>query len=421
MIFDRVKYGLVTISSLIWCICIDAHAISLKEVEKIALKEAPELAQLRHSEYSLRESAVAAGQLSDPKLQAGLINVPTDSFDLDQENMTQMKFSLVQNFPKGRTLSVKSRQINMLANAESFKTLDTKGKILQMVRNDWLSLYYWYEADKIIKENKRIFKQLVEITESMLAAGKKSQHDVLRAYLELSKIENHQIHIKKEIGISHANLARWVGNGISNQIIPNKLPQWLPPPSSELLSLLVKNHPQIKKDSSVISASRQGVKLAKQEYFPGWALNLSYSYRRGNIPNMDNKRADFVGAQVTLDLPVFTKNRQNKVLKASKENLHAMQNIQISDYRKMTAEAEQELVKWKKLTEQKKLYKDKLIPESKQHAKATLIAYQNDKSDFLTVIRAYIIDLDTQLENLKINVDRAKTRVSLFYLEGADL
>ena len=143
------------------------NELSLEKIERIAIKTSPELSLLRHKEQALYESSVAAAQLPDPKLQAGLINVPTDSFSLTQENMTQLKLGIAQVFPKGDSLAIKSEQKKILANAEKYGALNLQENILRIVRNEWLDLYYWRQANKIIIKNRKIFKHLVKVTESI--------------------------------------------------------------------------------------------------------------------------------------------------------------------------------------------------------------------------------------------------------------
>tara|TARA_R110002124_G_scaffold242653_1_gene407797 strand:- start:7828 stop:8091 length:264 start_codon:yes stop_codon:yes gene_type:complete len=84
----------------------------------------------------------------------------------------------------------------------------------------------------------------------------------------------------------------------------------------------------------------------------------------------------------------------------------------------MKSDLLQFLVMWKKLSKQTDFYQARLIPEARQYSKATLTAYQNNQGDFPTVARAYVSDLNTQLESLKLQVDKSKARVALLYLEG---
>lgn len=393
-------------------------ALTLPEVEQMALHSSPEISQLENKANSLREKAVAAGQLADPKLQAGIINIPTDSFSFTQENMTQILVGVSQSFPKGRSLSIKSRQVELLSLAEEYKSQNISAEILKTVRNEWVDIYYWCQAAKIIEENRVIFEHLVKVTESMLATGKNYQHDVFHAKLELSQIENRIIIIAEELRTTRVQLARWIGECMANKAAPIRLPEWPSLLNEKVLVQCICQHPQLKADAANTEANFQGVKLAEQQYKSGWTLAINYSFREGNNPVMGGKRSDFIGAQVSLDLPIFTTNRQDKEVAASLDTLNADKDTEVSDLRKLVSEVEQNYVLWRKLSKQIELYQQQLIPEAEQYAKSSLIAYQNDQADFLTVIRAYVSKLNIQLENLKIQVDHNKTRIALLYLEG---
>ena len=56
----------------------------------------------------------------------------------------------------------------------------------------------------------------------------------------------------------------------------------------------------------------EAVELAEQAYKPGWALDLNYGYREGNLPSGE-PRSDFVSVAVTVDLPIF-RSLLNKII-----------------------------------------------------------------------------------------------------------
>ena len=59
--------------------------LSLKEAEQIALDLDPMTKVFAARAEAYTEQAVAEGQLPDPKLKLGTVNVPVDSFDIEQE------------------------------------------------------------------------------------------------------------------------------------------------------------------------------------------------------------------------------------------------------------------------------------------------------------------------------------------------
>ena len=48
---------------------------------------------------SVQGTVTLSGQLPDPKLKIGVMNLPLDSFERDQEAMTQLQLGLQQAFP----------------------------------------------------------------------------------------------------------------------------------------------------------------------------------------------------------------------------------------------------------------------------------------------------------------------------------
>ena len=61
--------------------------------------------------------------------------------------------------------------------------------VLAAVRQAWLDTYYWQRAGTIVGSSRPLFSDLVTVTESLFAAGRAQRKDVLRAELELSRLE----------------------------------------------------------------------------------------------------------------------------------------------------------------------------------------------------------------------------------------
>ena len=75
---------------------------------------------------------------------------------------------------------------------------------------------------------------------------------------------------------------------------------------------------------------------------------------------------------------------------------------------------------WKRLGERKILYETRLLTAAKNNSRAALNAYQSGVSEFNTLMRAQITELDVRLENLRIRVDRAIAQAKILYVIGGD-
>lgn len=394
-----------------------ANALTLQQAEQAAISQSPEIKSLHAKSTSLRQAAVAAGQLSDPMLMLSAMNVPVNTFSFNQEAMTQVQVGLEQSFPKGRSLHYRSQQKEAMSRSENEKARATNAQILQNVRISWLNLYYWIHAKQIVHGQKKIFRHLVKVTESMLANNKAEQMDVVRAQLELTDLDNKIIEINQQIDTARSQLARWIGPSLASKANPATLPAWMKPPVDFSLQNMIKRHPELRAEQEISTAALNGIKWAEQQYIPGFTVSVAYGFRQGSNDN-GSGRPDLLTAQVNMDLPIFTAKRQSKTLESNKEAYISSQQNSMSRYRELREILSSQYAVWKEQRNSATLYKNKLIPEAQQYAEATMTAYQNAKTDFPTLARAYIRELNTELGGLKAAVNRDMARANLFYLEG---
>ena len=72
-----------------------SETLSLQYAEQLALERDPVLSMKRAQSQAFLDKSVAADTLPDPKLKLGLLNYPTDTFDRDQEPMTQTRIAIL--------------------------------------------------------------------------------------------------------------------------------------------------------------------------------------------------------------------------------------------------------------------------------------------------------------------------------------
>ena len=68
---------------------VSAASLTITEAEQLALKEDYTLRAISARSQSMSELSVATEKLPDPQLKLGFANLPTDTFNLGQEPMTQ--------------------------------------------------------------------------------------------------------------------------------------------------------------------------------------------------------------------------------------------------------------------------------------------------------------------------------------------
>ncbi len=397
-----------------------APVLTLAQAEKMALVDEPGIVSQQWQMESLSAQSIADGQLNDPKLQVILNNLPTDTFEFDQENMTQFKVGIIQQFPSGDSLNIRQQKTRKQSELLLSKISDRKLSIIKEVRLTYFEIYYWEKAKKTIKQNKQFFSQLVDIVQSMFSVGRNNQQDLIRAQLELSRLDDRIVKITQNINTQRSKLSRWIGAQNSSQTLATQLPALSIPVISddfETLSQHFFSHPKILEIDKKMEISRKDIELAKESYKPGWALNVGYGYRDNN-PN-GTKRADFLTAGVTMDIPLFTANRQDKKLLAKEHRYQSLKDTRVEMLRQLVANLQQEAANEEQLQNRHQLYNNLILPQAGQQTQASLVAYQSDRGDFADVMRAYIDDLNARLDERRIAVDHLQSKARILYFTSS--
>ena len=392
-------------------------SLSLQEAESLAADQDPRLSEIRLKSEALQESAVAAGTLPDPKLKFGLMNFPTDTFDRDQEPMTQIQLGVVQMFPSGDTLQLKSDRMVDNAKGETARAMAQKRNVIQQVRMNWLDVYYWQHAADLVARNRKLFKQLVNVTESLYAVGRRKQQDVLRAELELGLLDDRETQVATMVEMQRANLAKLIGQQAAYRPLSTAFPSLPEIPAPEISRQLLTRHPLLDLEQARVDASQKDVAIARQAYKPAWLLDVTYGFRDGYNPN-GSERADFLSAMVMMDMPLFTGKRQDRNLSANKLKHQASLYAREDRVRELNKAWEVSNAEWLRLGERVRLFETSLLAKARENSKASLHAYQNDQGDFSSLMRARIMEFETELKALRMRVDYAKSQAKLLYLVG---
>ncbi len=395
---------------------VDASGLGLNEVERLALREDPSVEVIKANRLALDELSVAAGQLPDPMLKLGLMSLPTDTFHLGQEAMTQVQVGLIQKFPRGHTRALSAQQIKQRSEGLDETVVEQKLRILLDVREQFLETIKQQQLLTINAEAIRVFSELADVTQDYYATGKVNQEDVFQASVEVAKVEERAQRILQEEERARARLATWIGE-VAYQDLAQGWPPLETPSSDAVIQENLKDHPRILALDKNIAASETGVELARQKYKPEFSLDVTYGGRGGTGPD-GTSRPDLLSAMVVMDLPLFHKNRQDRVTAASIAQSSAAMYTRDDVYRRMLREIDLHASTLRRQQERFSLFNTILVPESEASSMASFEAYQSSVGDLTTLLRAQLTEFELRLDQARLQAEILKTQARLLYLEG---
>ena len=124
----------------------------LESLIQEALERNPEILALRKSVSATKAQIPQAGALPDPMLKLGLLNLPVNSFDFDQEPMTGKQVMLTQRIPFPGILGLKQEVSCEVTTMTEAQLRAKENEIIRKVKEAIFNLGYLKQAFHLCPE-----------------------------------------------------------------------------------------------------------------------------------------------------------------------------------------------------------------------------------------------------------------------------
>lgn len=365
--------------------------LGLDDAVALALSDNPGLGSLQARARALADVPSQVGTMPDPTLTLGVLSLPTDTYSLSQEAMTQTQVGIGFTLPFPGKLGLREQVADLEAGTAKQDVAERRLALISTVRLIWWNLFYLDRALSLVQRNRSLLRDFVKIAETKYKTGQGMQSDVLLAQVELSKLLETEIALRASRRSQTSALNALLGRTANNEVIlPDRVTETLPPlpDSAMLINLAQQNRPLIVARRNILEAARARTQLAEKDYYPDLRLGAAYGFRR-NDPS-GKSRADLVSITLNLNLPIFAGSRQDSAVDQrqaeEQKDKYSLQDASVQ----VGAETEQAIADYLAAREQASLYKSGIIPQASQTSSAMFAAYQVNKVDFSNLVRAQI-------------------------------
>jgi len=412
-----IEYSLIALLSLLGTPSVRAGGLTLADAEHIAVERDAMLRQLGAEAEAMRERAIAESQLMDPKLRVGAVNVPVDSFSFTAEDMTMVELGVSQEFPAAGVRRLTRQKMDQSAAAADAMASDRRRTVQREVRRVWVELGYIAGARELLAAQTSWVEQMRASARARYAAGEGKQLDLLQAGLDAAMLREQQLDLDRDEAMRRAQLGRWIGDEQAAAAGPFSLPARAEPPTFGVLEDRLLRHPAQADYERRIDAAKTAVELAEKSKQPGWMLDVSYGLRSGEDP-FGMTRSDMLSAMVTVDLPLFRGNRQDREVSAALAEQRGLHEQHDDHRREMHAMLQEAWATARKTGDLEKFYESDLLPLADQSVQAALLAWSSNRAMIDEVVTARRVALETRMKHLRLAADRAQAQFDIDYLAG---
>lgn len=384
------------------------NGLSLEEVVNEAVENNPEFLAAMERWEATKAIIPQVRWWSAPQFSIGFDELPAGSYSLSEARMRM--YSVSQMIPFPGKLTLMGKMAGNMADMAREEYEEKKNEVVAKVKIAYYDLFFVHKAIEINNENKELIHKFAKIAETKYSVGEVSQHDVLKAQVELSLIIDDLITLEQEeLPTASAKLNELLNRpphsplGIPDEFEIPKLNKTI----EDIESLAIDNRPKLIAMKYEVEKSSSALTLAKMEYLPNFMVAVKQEDMQMAMGTETTR-----GIMVSMDIPLWGW-RQGFGIKEKSADKRASEFSYQSIKNMVLYEVRDALAKFNASERRVNLFKTSIIPQAEQALKSASVAYETGKVDFLTLIESERILRDVKLKYYKVLCEHGKNLANL--------
>lgn len=330
---------------------------------------------------------------------------------------------IAQVFPWFGKLSLRGDVATKAANAARKRYDAAKLKLFFEVKDAYYEYYYLSKSVAVTQENITLVKHLESVARSRYKAAVGTHPDVIRAQVEIVKLEDRH---QALLDLRQPIVARL--NAALNRPAEADIPwpseisvQDVNVEDKDLLVELMAGNPELQALDFEIDRNKHAIELAKKNYYPDFNLGLNFidtdSSPAGN-PSDEGK--DPVIAMISINLPIW-REKYDAGVRQARARYYAARQDRTEKTNSLGSELKLVLYRFRDTERKIDLYGDALLPKARESLKVTESGYLATIASFTDLIDAQRIFLEFALAYERALADQAQSLAKLEMLLGREI
>jgi len=335
----------------------------------------------------------------------------------------QQKFGIMQVFPWFGKIQARTDLAAAKAQAARQGYETTKLNLFRQVKAAFYEFAYLATAIDIAKHNLELLQHFEEVARTKYRTATAIHPDIIRAQVELAKIEDI---LKSLEQLREPTVARL--NSVLNRPIDAKLawpeksrPENVPLDRRHIVQALKRANPELAELSWEIQAAKSSVELAKKKFYPDIGVGLDWIQTDGAVsPGVRGSGDDPVILMFSMNIPLW-QDKYKAAERQAKANVRKIQEQRTDTENKILSRAFEVLYDIEDSQRKTHLYGDVLASKAQELVQASETAYKAGTIDFLSLIDAQRMLLKYELDYERALTNNQQKLAELEMLIGTEL
>ena len=279
------------------------------------------------------------------------------------------------------------------ANAAYFDVGEERLRIAEAARIAYYEYFLAHRQLAVIADSAELLQDFRDTAQSKYQSSQVEQQDVLLAEVELAELRRRQLEVARQARVARAriNTLLLVPPEAPLAPAPVELPtREVVSSSDKLRSLALSQRPELAAQEARIRAERYAVALAGKEFYPDMEFIARYD---AFWQEPEDSLRPMVG--MNLNLPIYRQKRWAAV-RETRARVAQQQAALEGRINEIAFEVEQAYQRVEESRQALQVYRERLLPTSRQSIEAARAGYTAGRLDFLRLIESQRQLLDLQ-------------------------
>ena len=365
------------------------------------------------------EQVPQAKALDDPKFTYSYFIEEVETRVGPQRN----KFGIMQVFPWFGKIEARTDVATAKAKAAKQRYEANKLKLFWQVKDAFYEFTYLATAIDTAKENLELLQHFEEIARTKYRAATARHPDIIRAQVELAKLEDVLKSLEQLREPIVAGLNSVLNRPSDAELTwPKKeLPREVKLNRQYIIEALIRTNPKLAELNWEVEAAKAKVELAKKKFYPDIGVGVDWIQTDGAIsPGVRDSGKDPVVLMFSMNIPLW-RDSYKAAERQAKANVRKTQQQKIDTENKTIAQAIQVLYDVEDSQRKMHLYGDFLVLKAEELVQASESAYRAGTIDFLSLIDAQRMLLRYTLDHERAITNNQQKIAELEMLIGREL
>ena len=391
-------------------------ALTLDDIERMALAANPEIAVAARRVAVAEAHVPVAGALDDPTAMYRGWGVPLNQ--PQNFNAAQNMFSIGQTFSWAGKRALRTSVAESDVDMAKAQLDEVRLNVQVRVRKAFDDLLLAEDELRIHDQHNGIARQAIEAARIKYAIGKVSQQDILKAQVTLTALEEHMIRFDRDSDLARARLNTLMGRDPNAQlaILGQHAVLAALPDAQKLEEIALQSRPDLAAAREAAERSHKEQALTKKAYLPDITVSGGYML----MPPTAKMRNAYM-VEGSINLPWLNRGKHNAEI-AEATVRATEQDAELAELRNSAfGQIQEALVEAQSAQKFARLYHDQLLPQAEATLQSSVIAYENDKTDFLDLLDSQMRVIDADLAWVQSVADFDTRLADLELATGASL